>query len=231
MALLLLSTAVFVVNVQKAVPTVDTGSDGMFAGYRETVRSTLISALANASNGGGMDVLGINLSELKQVIIEHSYQAMITMSYSVSDSSPYSGGVWISWGTSGKGISSTCADFVFAQNSPTGASSIAYTLNVSSQVNLSGSYKQLNDSMLVNLAIELLNEGAPALAQSFVFQYQNGSDWVMVDSPVIVDHGDGSYAVSFSAQTGQIDESLNVSAVCLDQRGISVGANLTCNHI
>ncbi len=61
-ALLLLSTAIYVINTQKTVPTVETRVDSMFGGYRETAHSTLISALANASGGGGVNVLSVDLS-------------------------------------------------------------------------------------------------------------------------------------------------------------------------
>jgi hypothetical protein len=230
-ALLLLSTAIYVVNVQKSVPKVDSITDSMFSGYRETAQNTMVSALANASAGGSLNVLGVDLAELKAVVSAYSYEAIVTLDYTTRNSLPYAGGLWISKGASGEGISAAYADFVFHSSSPSGSSSIAYTLNVTSQVHLSGGYVQLNDSKQVNLAVNVLNDGVPALAQSFVFHYQNDTDWVLVPSPVIVDNGDGSYVASFAAQTLQVNEPLYVSTLCLDQRGISIGANLTCNHI
>ena len=57
-ALLLLSTALYVIEVGKQVPTVDAGESNVFLGYKQSTRSTLISALANATDGGNPNILG-----------------------------------------------------------------------------------------------------------------------------------------------------------------------------
>ena len=55
--------------------------------------------------------------------------------------------------------------------------------------------------------------------------------WVKVDSPSITDFGNGTYSVSFTTETDQSNDPLLVSMLCQDQRGISVGANVTCTNI
>jgi hypothetical protein len=231
-ALLMLSTAIYVINVQKTVPKADSSGDSLFGGYKETAKNTLISALANASSGGSMAVLEADLAMLKVAVLAHSYQAMLTMDYSTINSAPYTGGLWIDWGDGGRGISSACAGFTFASISPTASSNIEYTLNITSQLQVSGSYTQINDTQKqVNLTVYVLNEGRPALAQNLVFRYQNASGWITADLPRIVDYGNGTYAVSFDAETSMQNEPLDVSVSCLDQRGITIGANLTCSRI
>ena len=229
-ALLLLSTSIYVINVQKGTPTVDSHVDDIFRGYRETTRSTLISALANVSGGGSNNILLSDLAKLKQTISAHTYQSLLTLDCTLIDTAPYNHGLWLFWGSNGVGISSTSVDFVFTSNNAVSSSSTAYSLNVSSQVHISGVYTaELNDSAMVNLDVNVYNEGIPALAQSLTFNYLNGSDWVPVDSPVIVDNGDGSYDVSFQVQTDPLNFPLQISTLAIDKRGISVGANLTCN--
>ena len=227
-ALLLLSTAVYVMEVEKEVPTAVAESNA-FAGYKQSARSTLISALANATDGGNSGILGTDLSELKTAIISHSYQALLTIDYNTLNSSGYQNGFLISWGANGQGISSAYATFALASSSPSATSNLEYAINVTSAVNLSGNYQQLNDTTKqANLTVNILNEGKAALAQNFTFSYQNATDWIQVDSPSTTSFGNGTYAVSFTAETPQLNDPLVVSVLCQDQRGIFVGANLAC---
>ena len=228
-SLLLLSTALYVIEVGKEVPTVDASEGNVFSGYQQSARSTLISALANTTNGGGSDILGTDLNELKTVILSHSYRAMLTMDYNTQNSSSYQNGFLISWGANGQGVSSAYATFVFASSSPSATSNLEYSVNVTSAVHLSGNYHQLNDTTKqVNLVVNVLNEGKAALAQNYTFSYQNETDWIAVDSPSITSFDNGTYAVSFNAQTPQPYDPLVVSLLCQDERGIFVGANITC---
>jgi hypothetical protein len=227
-ALLLLSTALYVMEVEKEVPTVAAENDA-FAGYKQSARSTLISALANATDGGNSGILGTDLSELKTAIISHSYQALLTIDYNTLNSSGYQNGFLISWDANGQGVSSAYATFALASSSPSATSNLEYAINVTSAVNLSGNYQQLNDTTKqVDLTVNVQNEGKAALAQNFTFSYQNATDWIQVDSPSITSFGNGTYAVSFNAQTPQPYDPLVVSLLCQDKRGIFVGANLTC---
>lgn len=230
-AMILLTTALYVIEVEKSVPTVDANSAGSFDAYLPALRSTLISALANASAGGNSDILKSDLAQLKTAILSHSYDALLTMDYSTKNSGGYTNGLNIAWGSSGSGVSEASASFTFSSSSTTGKSDAAYTVELSSRLQASGSYSEQNGTKQVNLTVNVLNDGSPALAESFGFSYQTSQGWVQVDSLAIVDHGNGSYSISFTAETGQTGEPLVVSAVIVDERGISVGANLTCNPI
>ena len=86
---------------------------------------------------------------------------MLTMDYNTLNSSGYQNGLWISWGANGQGVSSAYASFVFASSSPSATSNLEYALNVTSTVNLSGNYQQLNDTTKqVNLTINLFKTRA-----------------------------------------------------------------------
>jgi hypothetical protein len=228
-ALLLLSTGLYVIEVEKEVPTVDASEGKVFSDYKQSARNTLISALANATDGGTPVILETDLAALKNVILSNSYQALLTINYNTLNSSGYQNGLWIFWGANGRGVSSAFASFVFASSSPSATSNMEYALNVTSAVNLSGNCQQLNDSTkLVHLTVSVLNEGKATLAKNFTFSYQDSADWVAVDSPSITSFGNGTYAVSFKAQMPQLVDQVVVSLVCQDERGIFVGANITC---
>ena len=228
-ALLLLSTALYVIDVGKEIPTVDANQDNVFSGYQQSTRSALISALANVTCGGNADILWGDLAELKTAILSDSFQAMLTIDYSTLNSSGYQDGFWISWGADGQGVSSAYAIFALASYGSSSTSDLKYAVNVTSSVSLSGNYNQLNaTAKQVNLTAKVLNEGKAALAHNFAFSYQNATDWIAVDSPNTINIGNGTYTAAFTAETPELNDPLVVSLLCQDTRGISIGANVTC---
>ncbi len=229
-ALLLLSTAMYVIETGKGVPISENGGETVFSAYEQNIKSTLISALANISGGGNEGVLAADLNELNSAITSHSYQALVQMDYTLLNTSPYQNGVWISQGTNGQGISSIYVSFDFSSSGLSTTSTSQYNGNITSEVNLSGQYLQLNDtSKQANLTINVLNEDKPALAQNFTFYFQNVAYWLKVEAPSINNLGNGTYTVSFQAETSQQSGPLLVSMYCQDQRGITVGTNATCS--
>ena len=227
-SVLFLSTALYVIEVAKEVPIVNANQSDVFSGYKQSATSTLISALANATNGGNPNILGINLAELKTVILTNSYKALLTMDYSTLNSSGYNNGFLISWGANGEGSSSACVSFVFASSSPSSSSDLEYTLNVTSTINFRGNYQQIDETKQVNLTVNILNEDRAALAQNFTISYQNGPDWTKINSPTTTCFGNGTYTLTFMTGASPPSEPLVISLLCQDQRGISIGANLTC---
>ena len=233
-AMVLLSTAIYVIETEKDVPTVGADTNNVFLSYEQGARSTLISALANITNGGNPDVLAADLNMLDSAVTSQSYQSIMQMVFTPLSQAPYQNGIWVSWGTNGEGTSS--AIVTLSLNS-TGASSISSsecTLTVTSQVNLSVNSIQVNGtSNQVNLRVEVQNEGKPALAQSFKFYYEDAmsaGNWTQVTSPSLTDYGDGTYTVTFDAQTLQPGDPLVASVLCQDQRGILVCSNVTCTN-
>ena len=233
-ASLLLSTAIYVFETEKEVPTANTNEENVFPAYQQSIRNTLISALANITNSGNSSVLTADLNELTAAISNDSYQAILQMNYTPLNlnNNTYQNGIWISWGTDGQGASSAYVSFVFDSSGPSASSNLAFDVNVTTEADLSGNYFQFNSTFTqVNLTVNVLNEGAPALAQNFTFYFENAiKGWVNVDSPSITDFGNGTYAVSFTTETDQLNDPLAVSMLCQDQRGISVGANATCTN-
>ena len=230
-ASLLLSTAIYVIETEKEVPTVDTGENNVFPAYQQSTRDTLISALANITNGGDTGVLTADLNKLNAAITADSYQAILQMNYTPLNAAPYQNGVWISWGADGQGSQVLMSVLPLTLQSSSTSSNLEYDVNVTTEVDLSG-YLQLNSNYTqVNLTVNILNEGKPALAQNFTFYFENATDgWVKVDSPSINDFGNGTYAVSFTTETDQSSDPLLVSMLCQDQRGITVEANVTCTN-
>ncbi|HMK95669.1 MAG TPA: hypothetical protein VK536_09765 [Candidatus Limnocylindrales bacterium] len=232
-ALVLLSTAIFVVETEKDVPTGGADANDVYSAYQQAARSTLISALANVTNGGNPAVLTADFNELDSLITSHSYQSILLMNFTPLNEAPYVNGVWISWGTNGQGISSAYVTLDFNSTGTSTTSSLECPVDITSQANLSGSCLQLNATLYqVNLTVNMLNEGKPALAQNFAFYYEDAAlsagNWTQVTSPIITDFGNGTYAVSFDAQVQQPGDPLAVSMRCEDQRGILVCANVTC---
>jgi len=229
-ALVLLSTAVFVLGTEKNVPSDFADTNNAFTAYKQATRNTLISALDRVTSGGNSDVLSTDLNELGSVIASDSYQSIIQTNFIPLNQAPYQNGIEISWGTTGQGISS---GYVTLQVNSTGASSTSTmecTVNVTTAINLSGSYHQVDGNTTeVDLTLNLQNEGAPALAQAITFYLQDSSGtWVKADSSGINDYGNGTYTASFITQFSMVRVPINVSAVCQDQRGITVIANSTC---
>ena len=230
-ASLLLSTSIYIIETEKTVPTTGTDINNVLTQYEQSSGSTLISALANVTNGGNPDVLSFDLNELNTVITSFSYQGIVQMNYIPLNDASYQNGIWISWGTDGQGISSAYVSFVFNSSAASAASNMAFDSNVTTEVNVNGNYQPLHSGITqINLTVNVLNEGNPALAQNFTFYFENTTGgWNQVNSPAIDDFGNGTYAVSFTAQTGQLSSPLTVSTLCQDQRGITVKANVTCS--
>jgi len=235
-AMVLLSTAIFVIETEKDVPTVDTDTNNVFQAYQQAARNTLISALANITNGGNPSVLTADLNELESAITSHSYNSILQMSFTPTGEAPYQNGVWISWGTNGQGFSSAYVTLDMNSTGTSSTSNLECAINITSEVDLSGNYLQINGALnQVNLTVNVLNEGKPALAQKFTLYYEDAAsstgNWTQATSPSITDFGNGTYAVSFNAQTQQPGDPLLASVHCLDQRGILICANVTCTNL
>ena len=162
-ASLLLSTAIYVIETEKTVPTAGAGGSNFLPQYEQSSESTLISALANITSGGNPDVLTSDLNDLNSVITSLSYQAIVQMNYTPLNAAPYQNGVWISWGSDGQGISSACVSFVFNFSAASATSNLAFDSNVTTEADVNGNYQQLDSGLTqVNSTVNVLNEGNPA---------------------------------------------------------------------
>jgi hypothetical protein len=236
-ALLLLSTAVFVTDTQKNAAVYDSRADPAFSAYKLGVTHTVISALANISNGGSADVLVADLNQFKSVVDGHSFDAFVKMDLAPLNMTPYQDGVWISWGSSGRGVSGAYVNLVLDSSGTSANYYSEYAVNVTSEIDVNGYYTLLTGSLKqVNVTCNVLNEGKPALAQNFTVYYeQDGSlsteEWVQVASPSITDYGNGTYEMSFTANTTNPDDPMLVSVYSHDLRYILIRANATCIQV
>lgn len=230
-ALILLSTAIYVMESEKSIPTA-ADENNVFPAYKQAARNTVISALANITNGGNPNTLTTDLNELESAITSQSYQALTQINFMPLTNGTYQNGLWISWGSNGQGIS---GGYVTLNVNATGTlttSTYDDSINITSEADLSGNYEQINStSNQVNLTINIYNEGKPALARDFTFYFENATNWALVDSPIITNFGNGTYTAAFVAENNQQTNPFVVSMFCQDQRGILIGANATCTSV
>jgi hypothetical protein len=235
--LLLLSTAVYVSEIEKNVAVYDSRVDPAFSAYKLSVTHTVISALANISNGGSADALAADLNQFKSVVGNHSFDAIVNMDFTPLNMTPYQDGIWISWDASGRGISSAYVNLVLNSSGTSATYYSEYAISVTSEINVNGYYTLLTGSQKqVNLTCNILNEGKPALAQNFTVYYeQDGSlspeEWVQAASPSITDYGNGTHIISFTANTTNPDDPMLVSVHSHDLRHVLIEANVTCTQV
>ena len=235
--LLLLSTALYVSEIEKNAAVYEARADPAFSAYKLGVKHTVISALVNISNGGSADVLVANLNQFKSVVDSHSFNALVKMDATPLNVTPYQDGVWISWDSSGHGISSAYVNLILNSSGTAAAYYSEYAVNVTSEIEVDGYYTALTGSLKqVNLTCNIINEGKPALAQNFTVYYeQDGSlspeEWIQVASPSITDYGNGTYVMSFTAETTNPDDPMLVSVQSHDLRYILIQANVTCTQV
>jgi hypothetical protein len=92
--------------------------------------------------------------------------------------------------------------------------------------------KTVGNEKQINITINLLNEGTPALAKQITVYYKRLDSWLTIDETnnyMILDYGNGTYLASFVARIPGQD--VEVSAHVFDQREIYVQANSTSTQI
>jgi hypothetical protein len=235
--MLLLSTALYVAETEKEVPTYVSAANADLSAYKLGITHTVVSALANISNGGETGILAADLNQFQSAVESHSYEAIMEMQFIPLNSTPYQDGIWIDWSTEGRGVSSAYVNVYLNSTGTSATCRSEYTVILTSELNLSGFYTPLNGSeKQVNLTFSVFNEGKPALGQNFTAYFeQDGSlsteEWVPAASPTVTDYGNGTYTMSFTAETTNVDDPVLVSLYCHDTRGILIRANATCVQV
>jgi hypothetical protein len=175
-----------------------------------------------------------DFNQFKSVVSSHSFSALVKIDFTPLSITPHNDGIWISWGSNGRGVSGAYVN-MFLNSSGTSATCYSeYAINVTSELIINGQYSLLNESQRqVNLTCKILNEGEPALAQNFTAYYeQDGSlsteEWIQVTSPNITNYGNGTYHMSFTANTTNPDNPMLISVYSQDLRHILVKANVAC---
>jgi hypothetical protein len=230
--MLLLSTAYYVFEVKRDVITDQTTDDSTFAAIKLSSVNTVISALANVSNGGDTSVLSTDLNLLAATLENYSYGGNSELTFTLTDMAPYQNGIWISWESNGTAISSACVSFLLNYSDPSTTYSSQYETNVTTILNIEAEYAGNDTENSVNVTCTMFNENAPAPISDITMVYQNetAGPWFQVDPSNLqmTDYGNGTYLMSFSAYTQNI---LQVSAQAHDLRGIFVVANTTLTDI
>jgi hypothetical protein len=232
--MLLLSTALYVAETEKEVPAYDSGADADFSAVKLGIMHTMLSALANISNGGETGILVADLNQFQSVVEGHSYNAIIEMQFAPLNATPYQNGVWIDWSNEGRGVSGAYVNVYLNSTGISATCRSEYAVNLTSELKVSGVCTVLTGLLKqVNLTCSLFNEGKPALAQNFTVLYeQDGSlsteEWIQVMATSHTDYGNGTYTMSFTAETSNPDDPMLVSVYCHDLRGILIRANATC---
>ncbi len=235
--LLLLSTALYVAETEKNIALYKSEVEPASSTYKLGAMHTIISALSNISNGGSADILVANLNRFKSVIGNRSLNTFFKMEFTPFNMTPYQDGVWIEWSASGKGVSSAYVNFILNSSGTSATHHAEFAVNITSEIDIQGKYTVLNESLKqATVTCTVLNEGKLALARNFTVYYeQDGSifpeEWIQVESPIITDYGNGTYLISFTAETTNPDDPLLVSVHCHDLRYILIKANATCTQV
>jgi hypothetical protein len=236
-ALLLLSVVCYVFEVErKSVIQTTTSLNSYVLATKLASRNTVISSLVNVSNGGENEVLTTNLNELSSIIGNQPHFGKCNLLFTPLNSSPYQSGIWISWGSNGLGVSSAHANFTLDFTGIQADVQLEYYVNITTTLNVEGVYSKLGDTTKkVNVTCTVFNEGEPALAKNITLFYEKDGDlsvqeWIPVDSPSSTDYGNGTYFMSFIAETQTHNDPVLVSVHVHDLRDIFVQANTTCTE-
>lgn len=227
LVIMLLSTALFIADLQKNQLRVQGGTSLNLPFYKQGVRNTVISALANISGGGSTGVLEANLNTFNSFVEEHSAGAFFQSKIALGNTAPYNGGVWMIQNVSGKAVLSAFVGVSVNSTSPKETCNAQFDVNVTSTLETQGHYTLQNETKLAELTCKIFNDGQAASAKNFTVSFErDGSlafeNWTSIEQPSIVDHGDGSYTITFTATTDQPENPLLIWVSCQDRRGITL---------
>jgi hypothetical protein len=230
-AILISSTTIYVYELSKGTNTTAVQSISNFIlVLKQSARNTMISSLANVSNGGEKTVLITNLNKLSQAFRDLTRFGLCQLDFSTLNDSTYDSGIWLSWNTSDFGVSSTYANFTLHVYDIAANITLEYAVNITTTVTINGYYTQLaGDEKLVNITYKVHNEGELALAKNISLFYENLGSWTPVNSSnnlSVMDYGNGTYTLSFTVDVAS--SSVPISAHVYDFRGIFIQANTTC---
>lgn len=230
-AILISSTTIYVYELSKETNSTYTSpiSNSILA-LKQSTRNTMISSLANASNGGEKTVLAANLNRLSQVFRSLNHFGICDLASTSLNDSNYDSGIWLSWDTSDVGVSSAYADFTLKVYDIAANVTLNYAVNITTAVTIDGYSTRIGgNEKMVNLTCNIYNEGEPALTKNMTLFYERLGSWVSVDSSnnlSIMDYGNGTYRIVFTVNTSL--NAVQVSAHIRDLRDIFVQANTTC---
>lgn len=231
-AILMSSTTIYVYELNGERQSVEDFflSNCVFA-LKQGSRNAVISALANASSGGEKTILADNLKSLSQAYIRLNQPGIWRLSYTVLNNANYDGGIWLSWGANGLGVSSAYANFALTVYDLTSNITMCYTVNITTAIAVNGYYTNSGAVKTVRLRCQVFNEGEPTLAKNLTVFYEDLGVWVPINAsnnPSVKDYGNGTYALSFTVNVPS--EIVQILVHVEDLRGILVQAGISCRE-
>ncbi len=200
------------------------------------LQNTVTSALVNVSNGGTNQTLTANLDKYASFLGNQSFFGKCVTLFTVFDFVPYQSGIWLSWGSEGTGVSSAYANSTLHFVGADSELQLETVTNITTSFGVEGTFVTLGGAnKQVNVTCRLFNENAPALAENITLYYEHDGDpsdqnWIVANSPTVVDFGNGTYGISFVAVTQTRNDPVLVSAQVYDARGVFVLANVICTE-
>lgn len=237
-ALLLLSTEIYVYDLGKAVREAKQNSFGDFViAVRLGSKHVVAGSLAKVSHGLAFSqinqTLETNLEGWSSFVGRLYQSGKCILDYELRETAPYLSGIWIYWGANGTGFSGAYADFTLQLLDLGVDVNLKYATNTTTGLFIQSTYKAMQGSnKQVNVTCNLLNEGKPALAKNTTVYYKNETEWLtptQQNNYSISDYGNGTYSMSFVANISSNNIQLSVQAY--DQREIYVQSNITCTEI
>jgi len=234
MASLLLSAQLYVLEVGKTSGDMDADSlNDFMLSVKLGSRHAVAGSLANISTGGTNSILEFNLQEWGEFIGRQYLSGKNVLDFTLEETSPYSSGIYLSWGANGYGVSSASANFVHTLVGRETDVDTAYSVNVTTVLLIKSANRRLNETTRqINVTINVLNEALPALAKQITVYYQVSGTWLIPDDTndyALLDYGNGTYIASFTATVPTPEVEVSVHAT--DFRGIYVQANTTSTEI
>ena len=232
-AVLLLSTTYYVFEMKRSVMRDVTTTNSSLKAIRLSTTNTMISALANFTNGGEREVLTADLNRLSSNIRNHFYEGECLLQFTPLNLSSYLDGTYTLRDQNGVGISSSYVSFVVNYSGLTEAYYSEFSTNVTTTLLLRSTHVSNDTERTVNVTCQMLNENEPALMKDIGMFYQNETDglWIMTDSYnnlKVNDFGNGTYLISFNVQSQYF---LQLSASAHDMRDVLVVANATSTQV
>ena len=232
-SLVLLSTQLYIYDVGRPLESGESGVNNFLYAVKLGSKHLVTGSLANVSTDHNNTILTTKLEGWKSFIEGLSQFGKPILVFTLQNTSPYTNGTHLSWVADGFGISSACAGFNFSLFDGQVSVQSFYVVNVTTSLEVKGVWRALTEDLKqVNVTCNLLNEGAPALAEDLAVLFESSGSWQRADEQSnysLVDYGNGTYLVSFDANIP--GASASVSAQVYDMRDIYVQANTTCSNV
>ena len=232
-AVIICSTTVYVYETARSTNnSYPTFLNEFVLAIRHGTKNVLVSSLANVTVGGEKGVLISNLENWCSLVERRYVFGKSLLSYSLSNSSPYTEGFCINWTANGYGVSSVSTNFTLKIRGKKVTMDVPYQTVVALTLIVNGTSEPIGGQTRVNVTLVLSNEDTYALARNMTLYYRNGTTWIQASSSndlIVVDYGNGTYRSSFTAPISS--ENVEISTRIFDKREILVVANATCSSI